>query len=270
MLAGFLDATKVVARCDGTTFDVELDPQWTVGDKPNGGYLLSMLARAATSTEAAAQHPHPLAANATYLAAPAVGPAAVEVTPLRVGRSASQVRTRLVQHGRPCVEALLTLGRLDPNATPLWADSPAVALPAEDECVALPVEPPGAGFKVNLMEVVEQRLDPAVLGFAFGQPTQQAELRGWLRFADGLAPDPLSLLFVADSFPPATFAIGSVGWVPTLELTVYVRAVPAPGALRVRQVARLVEDGLVDEVCEVWDARGRLVAQATQLAKVRF
>jgi hypothetical protein len=35
-------------------------------------------------------------------------------------------------------------------------------------------------------------------------------------------------------------------------------------------VARLVEDGLVDEVCEVWDARGRLVAQATQLAKVRF
>jgi hypothetical protein len=269
-LAGFLDATKVVARRDGTTFDVELDPQWTVGDKPNGGYLLSVLARAATSTEAAAQHPHPLAASATYLRAPAVGPAAVEVSPLRTGRSASQIRTRLVQDGRACVEALLTLGRLDPHAAPHWADSPAVALPAEDECVALPVEPPGAGVKVNLMEVVEQRLDPAVLGFAFGHPTQQAELRGWLRFADGLAPDPLSLLFVADSFPPATFAIGSVGWVPTLELTVYVRAVPAPGALRVRQIARLVEDGLVDEVCEVWDARGRLVAQATQLAKVRF
>ena len=31
----------------------------------------------------------------------------------------------------------------------------------------------------------------------------------------------------------------------------------------------LVEGNLVDEECEVWDARGRLVAQATQLAAVR-
>ncbi|MEU7904778.1 thioesterase family protein [Actinoplanes sp. NPDC049118] len=269
-MTGFVDATEVAARTDGTTFDVELDHQWTIGDKPNGGYLLALLARAAASTDAASRHPHPLAASATYLAAPAVGPAVVEVTPLRTGRSASQLRARLVQDGRPCVEALLTLGTLDPDAEPRWAGAPALELPPEDECPLIPVEPPGAGVKVNLMEVVEQRLDPAVLGFAFGQASEQAELRGWLRFADGMEPDPLSLLFVADSFPPATFAIGSTGWVPTLTLTVYVRALPAPGALRVRQVARLVEDGLVDEVCEVWDSRGRLVAQATQLAKVRF
>jgi hypothetical protein len=44
------------------------------------------------------------------------------------------MRTRLVQGGRACVVALLTLGRLDPHAAPRWADSPAVALPAEDEC----------------------------------------------------------------------------------------------------------------------------------------
>ncbi|BFU45110.1 thioesterase family protein [Krasilnikovia sp. MM14-A1004] len=270
MLAGFIDATEVAVRSDGTSFEVQLDPQWTIGDKPNGGYLLAVLARAATSADPAAQHPHPLAASATYLAAPTVGPAVVEVTPLRTGRSASQLRARLVQGGQVCVEALFTLGRLDPEAEPRWADSPAVPLPPEDDCPVIPVEPPGSGVKVNLMEVVEQRLDPAVLGFAFGQPSERAELRGWLRFLDGMAPDPISLLFVADSFPPATFAIGSVGWVPTLELTVYVRAVPAPGPLRVRQIARLVEDGLVDEVCEVWDSRGRLVAQATQLAKVRF
>jgi hypothetical protein len=269
-LSGFVDATKVAARADGTTFDVELDPQWTIGDKPNGGYLLALLARAATHTDAAARHPHPLAAAATYLAAPVPGPAVVEVTPLRTGRSASQLRVRLLQDGQTCVEALLTLGRLDPDAAPRWTDSTPVELPAEDDCPLIPAEPPGAGFKVGILEVVEQRLDPAVLGFAAGRPSEHAELRGWLRFADGMVPDPLSLLFVADSFPPATFAIGSVGWVPTLELTVYVRAVPAPGALRVRQVARLVEDGLVDEVCEVWDSRGRLVAQATQLAKVRF
>ena len=37
----------------------------------------------------------------------------------------------------------------------------------------------------------------------------------------------------------------------------------------VRQRARLVQADLVDEVCHVWDSRGRLVAQATQLAGVR-
>ena len=37
----------------------------------------------------------------------------------------------------------------------------------------------------------------------------------------------------------------------------------------VRQRAGLVEGGLVDEECEVWDSRGRLVAQARQLAAVR-
>jgi hypothetical protein len=37
----------------------------------------------------------------------------------------------------------------------------------------------------------------------------------------------------------------------------------------VRQRARLVQAELVDELCDVWDSRGRLVAQATQLAALR-
>jgi len=43
--------------------------------------------------------------------------------------------------------------------------------------------------------------------------------------------DPTSLLFAIDALPPATFDVEFSGWVPTLELTVYVRALPArPGA----------------------------------------
>jgi hypothetical protein len=82
--------------------------------------------------------------------------------------------------------------------------------------------------------------------------------------------DPLGLLLATDVLPPATFPLGSKGWVPTIQLSVYVRALPAQGWLRARPRARTVTGGLVDEVCELWDDSGRVVAQAVQLAMVRF
>jgi acyl-coenzyme A thioesterase PaaI-like protein len=269
-MGGLVAATKVSARPDGTTFDCHIDPQWTVAGKPHGGYLMTMLANAAIESIAASgQHPHPLAASAHFLAAPDVGPAVIEVTLLRQGRSASQLRTGLRQGERLCVEALFTLGRLD-VAAPVWEAEPPVPLPTPEGCVQLPAEPPGASFRVNYLDELQVRLDPAVLGFAEGRFDATGELRGWLVFGDGDGPDPIGLLFAVDALPPATFTIALSGWVPTLELTTYVRAVPAPGALRVRQRARIVAGGRVDEVCDVWDSRGRLVAQAMQLASVRL
>ncbi|HET6950340.1 MAG TPA: acyl-CoA thioesterase domain-containing protein, partial [Acidimicrobiales bacterium] len=86
--SAFDRATAVVARpgsgggsADGhAVHDLAVDPEWTIGDKPNGGYLLAALARAATETVAAVEgppHPHPLAAAATYVSSPRLGPAAV-------------------------------------------------------------------------------------------------------------------------------------------------------------------------------------------------
>lgn len=267
-MAGFEAATAVLPRPGAGEYAARLDPAWGIADKPNGGYLLAVLARAAVAAADGA-HPHPLAVSAHYLRAPSAGDAVVTVEVLRTGRSASQVRARLDQGGHACVEALLTLGRLGTQTEPWYDDAPPVALPPEQDCPRMPVRPPGGQFDVHLMGVVEERLDPAVLGFAVGQPNGRAELRGWARLADGSDWDPLGLLVAVDALPPATFPLGSLGWVPTLELTAYVRSVPAPGPLRIRQQARLVQDGRVDEACDVWDSRGRLVAQATQLAGVR-
>jgi hypothetical protein len=107
-------------------------------------------------------------------------------------------------------------------------------------------------------------------GGATGARTPVAELRGWLRFADGREPDALSLLYFVDAIPPATLRIGSSGWVPTLSMSVYARAQPAAGWLGLRFTAHLVESGMVDEACTLWDSRGQVVAQATQLARLRF
>jgi hypothetical protein len=122
------------------------------------------------------------------------------------------------------------------------------------------------------MEVTDLRLDPATMPFGESpaSPDAKAELQGWSRFADGRDPDPLSLLFFNDAIPPATFRIGSTGWVPTLQMSAYVRARPAPGWLGIRMTANLVADGMVDENCVLWDSTGQVVAQASQLARLRF
>ena len=275
MASQFDDATAVRPRPDGRTFDVDVDPAWTIGPgKPNGGYLLAILGRAAVEAVAAAggTQPFVVAANVTYVASPAVAPAVAEVEVLRVGRTASQVRARLVQDGNVAVDAMFTLGRLEPDSSPWWGEVPPVDLaPVEDAPVrAMPAgsQTPNAGPTIR--ERVEIRFDPSSTAFTTGTPSGRGELKGWLRFVDGRDHDPLSLLFACDAFPPATFDLVMTGWVPTLNLTAYVRAVPAPGPLRMRFRAGVVQDGFADEVMEIWDQAGRLVAQSTQLTALRI
>lgn len=247
-------------------FTAQVSPEWTIAGKPNGGYLLSILGRAAVAVGA---HPHVIAASAHFVRAPEPGGAIVETESLRLGRSVSQIRARLVQDDRVCVEAVFTAGELGDQVAPRWDDGlPSISNVAFDDCVRLPARAPN-GMVAQLMAQVDVRLEPASLAFATGRPSGRGELRGWLALADDTPFDPVALLFALDSFPPATFDIEVTGWVPTLELTAYVRARPAPGPVRVLQRIQLVSGGRFDESCYIWDAAGTLVAHSTQLAAIR-
>jgi hypothetical protein len=247
-------------------FEAKVSPDWTIAAKPNGGYLLAILGRAATET---GNHPHVIAASAHYLHSPSPGPISVQAEILRAGRSASQLRTQLRQDSQLCVEALVTTSTLDPATTPYWdAGLPVPSIAAAADCLRVPTTTP-VGLPVPIMDQVDLRIDPRDTGFARGEPSGRGELKGWLTLPAGEAFDPVSLLYAIDAFPPATFEIAPTGWVPTLELTGYVRALPAPGPVRVLQKAQLIDAQKVDEVCLVWDSTGRLVAQGTQLAGIR-
>lgn len=260
----FDTATTLTATGEPGRFTVRIDPDWQAAGRINGGYLLALLGRAALAVVGDA-HPHPIAASAHFLHPPQSAPAQVHVDLLRTGRRTAAVRALLRQSGRTCVEALITCGRLDGD---VWFDAvPAPALPAEHTCPRLPVQ--GPGFEVPLMGVLAERLDPATLGWVSGRPTGLGEQRGWVRFADGRDTDPVALLALLDCLPPATFDLGIDGWTPTIELTCHLRAVPVPGPVQVRRRARHVAAGRVDEVCDIWDATGRLVATGHQLAGVR-
>jgi hypothetical protein len=267
MGASFAVVSNVFATGSGR-FDADVDAAWTIGGRPNGGYLLALLGRAAAQT---GPHPHPIAAGATYLRPPEPGPVQLETELLRAGRTASQVRARMLQDGAVCVEALLTTGTLDAEAAEAyWTDGlelPEIA--ARERCLRVPGTSP-VGLPVPIMDEVELDLDPADTGFARGAPSGRGLLRGWLALGGDEPFDPIALLYAVDAFPPATFEVAATGWVPTLQLTAYVRALPAPGPVRVLHRAQVIDAQKVDEVCFVWDARGRLVAQATQLAGVRL
>lgn len=266
---GFEEALKKVQRNGPSTFEVELDPSWTVLGKPNGGYLVALLARCARDV-VVEQRPAQracVAASTNYSGASDTGPAHVEITIERLGKGASHVRATLRQGTRTPVESLMVFGTLG-NGERHYDATRAPILPPQDECIASPMAQQGQEA-VGILAGTEMRFDPAFMDWSKGVDGR-AELVGWARFYDHSLIDALSLHYFLDCFPPATFPIGSSGWVPTLQLTTYVRDTPVGEWLKIRQYGQVVADGFVDEVCEIYDERDRLVGQATQLAMVRF
>lgn len=264
----FTESTALVEQSrDGVraTFAAELDPGWSVGGRPNGGYLLAVLGRAAGAVSA---HADVVAVSAHFLRAPAVGGAVVEIEVLHEGRSVGTVRATLRQEGEACVEAIVTTGLLDERAADWRGDLDAPDLAPWDDCTRL--SSVTDAFEVPLMDQLDLRLDPSTLGWTVGRPTGRGELLGRIMLLDEPAFDPLSLLVAVDAFPPAPFDVEVTGWVPTIQLSAYVRARPADGPVVVRHRAQVIAQGRVDETTTVWDRNGTVVAQATQIAGIRL
>jgi acyl-CoA thioesterase len=257
-MTAFETATAIRPAADPGTYDAVFDPHWAIGGRPNGGYLLAILARAACDTLGS---PHPLAVSAHYLRAPEVAPAEVRTEIVRQGRRVSTAQSTIWQNGKPCIQALVSTGELHVSDAMWVADGPP-QMPPPEECLP----PSTEKFTVELFDRVDLRVDPATSPFptATGEPT----LRFWFRFRDDAEPDPLALLVAVDSGPPTVFNLTRYGWAPTVELTVLLRGLPAPGWLACEVRTRLVTDGWFDEDATVWDSTGRLVAQARQLALV--
>ena len=266
------DRDTAVHRDGPGTYRALLSPGWTVGHAVNGGYLLSVAARALGDALA---HPDPLTVTAHYLTASRPGPAVVHVDPARPGRTVASGQARLVQDGGERgvtwerVRVLATYGDLDGLTGAVRTSARPPELPPYQECPRYQDLPADGVDMPELIHRFDVRFDPATVGWAHRRPSGRGEVRAWFALADGRAADPLVLLLAADALPPVAFDLGVTGWVPTLSLTVHVRCRPAPGPLRVVMRTRNLAGGLVEEHGEIWDARDRLVAESLQLARVR-
>jgi len=264
----FADATTVTSQIvseqpDGrnvTTFTAEVKPGWDIGGNANGGYLMAIAGRA--MAEAVGRPPVTLTAH--YLRPAPAGACTIEVTTVRAGRRFATATASLSMESGEIIHLLGTFGEQTPGGPSLTRETPP-DLPDYLDCEVPPAPSEGPGPEIFRRLAV--RIRPGDEGFRTGQPTGRAEIRGWFAFADGEPIDAVGLLLVADAFPPPVFNTElPVAWVPTVELTVHVRAVPVAGPLRCAFRSRFIQDGLLDEEGEIWDSSGQLVAQSRQIS----
>ena len=261
-VGAFAGATHVARRGEGR-YAAVIAPGWDIADNANGGYLLAILGRALCD---ATGRPDPVSLTGQFLSPAKAGPVTISTDLVKTGRRFTTATARLETTERPLVVALGAFGDLDGAEGPVWSDREPPELPDPDDCT--PVEP-REPFPPPFMGKVELRLHPDDGGFAAGGRSGRPLMRGWFRLRGSEPLDPVALLCAADAFPPTIFnADLPVAWTPTVELTVHVRARPAPGWLRCRFSTHFVSSGFVEEEGELWDSRDRLVAQSRQLALV--
>lgn len=265
---------RLLSLSDGDvpgSYRTTIEDGWAIGHAVNGGVLLAMAGTALAATFEEREHPHPLAVSGYFLSAGQSGATTLTTEVIREGRSMATGQVSLVQDegGAPVerLRVLATYGDLSRLTGDVCTTAEPPELPGPDECLKASGSG-AAGPAAAFLERFDMRLDPATAGWALGEPSRRGVIQGWLRMADGREPDPIMLLLAVDAFPPVTFDMGLAGWAPTLELSAHVRAVPAPGWLRVRVSTRNLAGGLLEEDAEVWDSEDRLVAQARQLARV--
>ena len=269
-MTAFDEATAVTPEGDGC-YGIRPDERFAIvsGDGSvgavNGGVLLATVLRAVLDTS---PHPDPVATSAHFLRVPRLEPARVQVTWLKKGKTAATARAALLQDGYCVLDTTVTTGTLgSPGDGGLCWTGEAPALPPVEECTGF-ADFAGATRRTGYAGQVDLRLDPATSGWLRGKPQGVPEMRGYFQLREPWVPDAYLLALAVDCLPPVVFGLRVVGWSPTVELTWHMRAVPAPGVLRVAARCRHVSGGWFDEEAEVWDSAGRLVAQSRQIALV--
>jgi acyl-CoA thioesterase len=268
----FDEDSRVLSAGSSGEFAAELTSRWNgTAGAVNGGYMLAICTRALAL---GMPFPDPVVVSGFFLRPGTAGPAAVSTSVIRSGRSTAFGEAALTQDGKDVVRVTAAFARLGSAGHGAGADAGAdqdglvfldgtpPALPPPAECVGVPV---GSFGLASIAERIEFR-SAELPGWFLGRPSGRPASEFWMRFADGREADLLSLPLLVDSTAPSVLELGAGS--TTIQLTVHLRAHPAPGWLACRATTRFVSNGYHEEDFEVWDSAGALVAQSRQLALI--
>jgi acyl-coenzyme A thioesterase PaaI-like protein len=280
----FTDAMALTPAGDGV-YDGELNEHWTIGPRVHGGAMLALCANAARmehsrglgapparsagddSGENRSDGVEPIAVSGNFLWAPEPGPMRVVTTVRKRGRRVSLIDVELNQGDRVAVRAAVTLGDPEHHVPPLLSVNPVVPLMMPEPPPGL--EPIGPGHPMEDIVHLAHGCDirPSLTTFTPRSDGGPPIIEYWVR-PKGVAPDVLFALLCGDVSAPVTFGVNRMGWAPTVQLTAYLRALPADGWLRVLCTTVQIGQDWFDEDHVVVDCEGRIIVQSRQLALV--
>jgi acyl-CoA thioesterase len=264
---------------------------WSIGDAPNGGYLMMMAINAGLET-CPPNHPDPICFTATYLAkADENVPAQLHVRQLQQTRSTTTVTVTMIQAGVVRSEYTGLYGSLNTVQSMNYSHLPPISkdLPQRSDCLY------GSkdwrklfGHKLNIVaqtDVYVSPTSPAAKGICQGQIVDEASVACYLGLANQERLSLLSMAFFNDAmFPSVINLVPDAKWIPTLQYTVHFWNAP-PSALLPSNTSKEIEEdrlfvmGKFDTNYiknswlytdgEIWSYDGKiLLATSRQMARV--
>jgi acyl-CoA thioesterase len=244
------------------SYSGNITENWSISGVPNGGYLMAITANAMLQCSEMKATP---IITANFLNRCEPGQATVSIERMSKSRQFDRFQARLYQKGKEKIRAFGTFASEKNECILESYEVEAPEIKEWENCVSVPEMP---GF--TLFGQMDIRLDPICTGWIAGNLSSRSEIKGWIKFKDNRAFDALSLLLIADSFPPAVFSSqGMVAWVPTLEFSVNIRNIPTTTWLKCIFRTRFITCGLIEEDGEIWDQNGELIAISRQIAQYR-
>ena len=260
----FTDAMALTQAGDGV-YDGELNEHWTIGPKVHGGAMLALCANAARTAHGGPAQP--IAVTGSFLWAPDPGRMRLGTTVRKRGRRVSLIDVELTQGDRTAVRASVTLGEPEHHVPPLLSVNTVVPLMTPEPPPG--IEPIGPGHPMADIVHLAAGCDirPSLTTYGPRSDGGPPVIEMWVRPRD-TAPDVLFALLCGDVSAPVTFAVDRTGWAPTVQLTAYLRGMPADGWLRVICTTMQIGQDWFDEDHIVVDCEGRIIVQTRQLAMV--
>lgn len=265
-----------------STFTAQVSKKWSIGDAPNGGFLMYLAIKAAA--ECTGSHVDPLSFTAYYVTKALEDiPAQLNVRIIGKTKSATTVHVTMTQDGAVRSEYMGTMGQLDNMQGPSMSSRQAPPLAPLPDCLnASTILRKNFGENLRIANETELRVpkdDPSALGLFRGKKGKEAALSAWASLTDKRPPCLASMAFFLDALPPPVLNVSPTNWVPTLEYTVHFWAKPTLASsqedqdmhhwLRTTFSTTHVNNGLLYTDGEIWSYDGKtLLGTSRQLARV--
>ena len=256
------DRDILLQQVESHLFTGRVSENWSVNGIPDGGYLTAILAKA--MMQHSQKNATPII-TANFLNRCEPGEVAVEIERMATSRQFDRFQARLHQNGKEKIRAFGTFAIENQDCGLESCEVPTLEIEKLESCVPVPEIP-----RYTLFRNLDIRLDSNSAGWMSGNLSDRSECKGWIKFKEDRPFDTLSLLLIADSFPPAVLSKqGMVAWVPTLEYSVNIRNIPTSDWLKCEFRTRFITCGLLEEDGEIWDPNGNLIAISRQIAQYR-